>query len=96
MLALYSSGRTNGTILDIGEEVSHCVPIIEGYAVPPCISRHKLAGRHITDELFRLTNFKGMKLNADKDTDVVKDAKEKLCYLAQDYDQALTEAHDSL
>ena len=34
VLALYASGRQNGTILDSGYGVSHAVPIYDGFAIP--------------------------------------------------------------
>ncbi|XP_041484906.1 actin, clone 302-like [Lytechinus variegatus] len=82
-LALYSSGKTCGLIVDSGHGVTHVVPIHQGNPLPPTILQMDLAGRDMDEALFyylvsehgysgRLSDLRGVK--------------EKLCYVALDPD----------
>ncbi len=44
VLSLLFSGRTNGVVLDIGQDTCHAVPIFEGYYMPHAIQRSPVAG----------------------------------------------------
>ncbi|XP_076466827.1 beta-centractin [Babylonia areolata] len=82
VLSLYATGRTTGVVLDAGDGVTHAVPVYEGFAMPHSIMRVDVAGRDVSRYLRLLLRKEGMDLHTTAEFEVVRQIKERTCYLS--------------
>jgi len=82
VLSLYASGRTTGVVLDVGEGVTHAVPVYEGYALPHSVVRSDIAGRDVSRRMQLLLRKSGLAFSTTAEEDFVAAMKKEVCYVA--------------
>ena len=77
VMSLYGTGKTTGLVLDSGEEVTSVCPVLEGYPVTHSHTSQLFGGKDVDKYLGTL-----MKRHHVQDEEVLRDIKERKCYLA--------------
>ncbi len=88
VLALYSQDRHIGLVLDIGDGVTHTVPVYEGYVLPHAIIRLDLAARDLDAYMQKIVTERGFPVDLKTAAELV----DKFGFVAQDFEQAMVDA----
>ena len=78
-----------------GDAITHSVPIYQGNCLSNGISRLNIGGKDLTEYLVSLLSQAGYTFTYSIDYDIHKDQKEKLSYIALDYDNELKESQNN-
>jgi len=91
LLATYGSGKTTALVIDFGEHKTDIIPIYEAgtqsMLIDGNIPRCFFGGAEVTDELMKSLANSGYPFNTYAEREIVRDIKEKLCYVAFDFDK---------
>jgi actin len=92
VLSLYASGRTTGMVVDSGDGITHIVPVYGAWTQRHAVERVNVGGRNLTDHLMKQLTERGYPFSTAAKWDIVSDIKERLCYIALDYEQEIQRA----
>ena len=82
VMSLFATGRLNGLVVDSGESFTYTVPIFEGYQIPHSTLKMEVSGRATTNYAQHLLEQTGLTFTTDAELEIVRDIKERFCYVA--------------
>ena len=86
VLSLFGAGKTTGVTIDSGNGATYIVPVVEGAANQKNTLWFHLGGRDITNYLIHLLHEDGISFETVNERRILKEIKEKACYVALDYE----------
>ena len=94
-LALAATGRTTGAVIDCGHGVTEIQCFYDGYVLRWSENVRKRGGHELTKYLQRILNERGYTFTTSAEKEIVRDIKEKLTYVALDFDEEMKKAESS-
>lgn len=94
VLSLISDGRTTGIVVDVSDNLTHIVPVYNGYSIKEAVQRLEFGARHVTYSLMKLLAQKGFSADTTAEQEVVRMIKAKVCYVAQDFNSEVASVPD--
>ncbi|KAJ3428955.1 actin-2 [Anaeramoeba flamelloides] len=92
-LSLFSQGKREGFVLESGYDCTYAVPIHEGYALTHAIHKLDIAGRDLTEYLSKTSKIGNeiplKKMHPSTRLETTRDLKEKLGYVALDFEKEM-------
>ena len=85
ILAMLSSCRSLGTVLEVGDGVTNIAHVYDGYSLPAACARLDIAGSDITDYFMKLLNHNGHQFTTSAERETVRRMKENVAYVSWDY-----------
>lgn len=89
LLVIHGSGISSGVVVDIGDGMTTITPFYEGQLLSHAASRLELAGRDLTHYMNRLLSERGYRYQNSNDFFTVQKIKERLCYVASNFDDEM-------
>lgn len=87
VLSLLASGRTTGMVLDCGFGKTIAVPVYEGSAWARESINYDFGGNELSKYLVKALNDRGYSFMTSSEREIVNGIKEKLCYVALDFEK---------
>eukprot|EP00922_Rhytidocystis_sp_ex-Travisia-forbesii_P020103 GHVS01029637.1.p1 GENE.GHVS01029637.1~~GHVS01029637.1.p1 ORF type:complete len:441 (+),score=56.83 GHVS01029637.1:40-1323(+) len=80
LMGIYATGRTTGFVLDIGEGITQCVPVFDGFTEKGSVKRSDFGGQELTMYLQKILCDIGYPMTSRDDYEHVRLIKESLCF----------------
>ena len=89
LLSLSSEGKYNGMVIDSGEGITNCVPIMDSSEISEACISLDVAGVDLNDFMVRSMAERGQRFSTSGEKDIVRKIKEKVCYVPLDFEEEL-------
>ena len=88
-LSFYSIGKFYGIVIDSGGDLTHFVPIYDGTVISYAYINENYAGRDLSLYMVKLLDEIGYRASTSSEKKIVESIKEKVCYVALDFEEEL-------